>query len=141
MALLSEEPSAIMGLISRAYTYLFEFAASAALIALALLAMTGDVANFRLPILPWEGATLARACLALGIIGLVVIVLAITRLFRVTLPVWALVVFILLFRGWFASSYTFTNASGFRIALWITLASLVAFLCSFSIFRRDKKKF
>jgi hypothetical protein len=138
MALLSTEQ--LMRTIFRAYAYLFEIAASLVLIALAVLAFTGNVANFRLPILPWEGASLARATLVLGLLGLFAVALAITGLFRAALPIWALVIFVLLFRGWFASSYTFTNSSGFATAAWITVASLLAFFLSFAVFRRGNSK-
>ncbi|HZU26744.1 MAG TPA: hypothetical protein VFA04_14560 [Bryobacteraceae bacterium] len=124
----------------RAYACLFEIAVSLVLIALAVLAYTGDVANFRLPILPLEGAALARATLALGIVGLVMLGLPITGVFRPALPIWSLIVFVLLFRGWFASAYTFANSSGFSIAVWITAGALLAFILSFAIFRRATKK-
>jgi len=129
-----------MQLLFRAYAFLFEILVSLALIALSVLAMTGDTANFRLPMLPWEGVVLARATLILGIVGLVAVLLAMTRAFRAALPVWALVVFILLFRGWFASSYAFANGSGFYSALAITVAALLAFLLSFSVFGRRAQK-
>jgi len=130
-----------MAFLLRAYAYLFEFAVSLVFIAIALLAMTGDENNLRLPMLPWEGATLAHAVLALGIIGMVIVVLAATGAFRITLPVWALVVLILMFRGWFASSYVFANASGFYTAVAITVAAFLAFLASFAVFRRKASRF
>src|SRR5579884_1905190 len=110
-----------MRLVCRAYAFIYETVFSITLIGLALLAMSATVENLRLPLLPWEGATLAYALIAIGILGIVVVLLAATGWFRWALPVWALVVFILMVRGWFTSSYTFASSSGFYLALWITI--------------------
>jgi hypothetical protein len=127
-----------MRFLARAFAYLYETAVSLFLIVLSVLAMTGDVNQFRLPMLPWEGATLAYAVLTLGILGIAAVLLALTRRLRAALPVWALVVLILMVRGWFASSYTFANSSAFQGAAWVTFGALLAFVCSFFVaFRRD----
>ena len=130
-----------MALIFRGYAYLFELAVSLVLIVISLLAMTGDVSNLRLPMFSWEGATLAHAILGLGVLGIIVVALAITGKFRIALPVWALAVVILMFRGWFASSYVFANSSGFNTALAVTVAAFLAFLCSFAVFKRKPRAY
>lgn len=130
-----------MRFLMRAYAYLFQLVICIAMIALALVAITGTVNNFRLPMLPWEGSTLAAAVLVLGIVGLIAVLLALAGVFRAALPVWAFIVLVLLVRGWFASSYTFANASGFYAAVWVTFGALLAFIFSFSVFRRAEKKY
>jgi len=128
----------LMRFLARAFAYLYETAVSLFLIALSLLAMTSDVNQLRLPMLPWEGATLAHAVLTLGILGIIAVLLAITGRFRAALPVWALVVLILMVRGWFASSYTFASSSAFYGAASVTAGALLSFLCSFFVaFRPD----
>lgn len=131
-----------MRFLARGYAYLYEIAVSLFLIGLALLAMSSDVNQLRLPMLPWEGATLAEAVLALGILGTAAVILAFSGHFRVGLPVWALVVLVLMFRGWFASSYSFASPAAFYAAAWITAGALLAFICSFFVLfgRRPKAR-
>ena len=130
-----------MRLFARIYAYLYEIAISLFLIALALVAISTDVRQLRLPMLPWEGSMLARALLILGILGVASVLLAVTGRFRPALPVWALVVLVLMFRGWFASSYTFSSASAFYGALWVTIGALLALICSvFVLLKRNNPR-
>ena len=84
--------------------------------------------------LPWEGEKLTQVLLALGVIGLVCIFGAITGLFRWLFPIWTLVICILMVRGFFLGSYSYSGADQFKGAVWLTIGALGAFLSSLSLF-------
>jgi len=91
--------------------------------------------------LPWEGAALTRAVTILGAVGIVCILLAITGKLRWLFPIWALFVFVMMFRGFFLSSYSFADAGQFKFDVWLTAGALVVFLISLSLFGRMSKKY
>ena len=95
--------------------------------------------NLKLAMLPWEGVTLTRAVTILGVVGIVCVLLAVTGWLRWLFPLWALFVFVMMFRGFFLSSYSFADASQFKFDVWLTAGALVVFLVSLSLFGRSKK--
>ncbi|MGA3026274.1 MAG: hypothetical protein ABSF98_16030 [Bryobacteraceae bacterium] len=118
-----------MRTVARAYTYLYELSISLAALGLAWLALSGGL-HLRLPMFYAEGARLTGWLLAAGTVGVVTVLLAATGVARWPLSLWALLVLVVLFRGYFLSSYTFSGAYGFWWAVWFTGGALAAFLCS-----------
>jgi hypothetical protein len=121
------------------YSYAFEFILSLICLILGIVGATHSN-NIDLPILPWTGAPLTHWLTALGIIGLVCTILAMTGWFRLLFPLWALFVVVMLFRGYMFSSYTFNGPAGFRQALWFFLGAILAFIGSLTVFRRSSPK-
>jgi len=110
-----------------------------------LLAGVGTMAltsghSLTLGMLPWQGATLTRAALLLGLLGMLCVALAVTGFARWLFPLWALAAVILMLRGFFLSSYTFSGAGDFRSAVWLTMGALLAFVGSLSLFGRRAKR-
>jgi hypothetical protein len=118
-----------MRLVARAYACVFELLVSLVALGLVWLAWA-DGLHLRLPMFYAEGASLNWWLLGVGAVGVVVALLAMTGVARWPLILWALVVFVQLFRGYFLSPYQFTGRAGFWEAVWFTLAALLAFVGS-----------
>ncbi len=127
-----------IGLLLRLYSYLYHLILSLFLIGLGIVAYSSGT-TLSLGMLPWEGEKLTQALLALGVIGLVCIFGAITGLFRWLFPIWTLVVFVLMVRGFFLSSFTYSGADQFKGAVWLTIGALGAFLSSLSLFTKRRQ--
>jgi hypothetical protein len=67
------------------------------------------------------------------------VILAITGKLRWLFPLWAGFVLVMMFRGFFLSSYSFADAGEFKFDVWLTAGALLAFLVSLSLFGRAKK--
>jgi len=118
-----------MRTVARAYACVFELLVAFAALGLAWLAWA-DGLHLRLPMFYAEGASLNWWLLGVGVVGLVVSLLALAGAARWPLALWALVVCVQLFRGYFLSPYRFSGRAGFWEAVWFTLAALLAFLTS-----------
>ena len=124
-----------VGLLLRLFAFLFELALSLFLLGLGIAASANGANGLNLGMLPWEGRTLTRAILILGMLGLACVLLAGSRL-RWIFPLWCLFVLILMIRGFFLSSYSFADANQFQFALGLTAGALIAFLGSLGVLRR-----
>jgi hypothetical protein len=124
-----------LGLLLRLFAYLFELTLSLFLIALGIVAWASGPTDLNLGMLPWEGRTLTRTILILGIVGLTSVLLAGSRL-RWIFPLWCLFVLTLTMRGFFLSSYSFAGANQFQLAVGLTAGALIAFLGSLGVLRR-----
>jgi hypothetical protein len=118
-----------MRAVARAFAYLYVVMISLAALGLAGLALSSG-AHLRLPMFYAEGAHLTYWLVAAGIVGLATVLLAAIGVTRWPLSLLALATFVVLFRGYFLSSYVFSGASGFWSAVWFTGGALAAFLCS-----------
>ncbi len=98
----------------RVYSWLFGLGLSLCALALSLIAIAGGVNNLKVPIFSFEGAPVTWWLLALGVAGLLAVLLSATGVFRWLLPLWMLIAFVLLFRGYFAGPYTFAGSGGFQ---------------------------
>jgi len=126
-----------MRLVARAYACVFELLVSLVALGLAWLSWA-DGLHLRLPMFYAEGASLNWWLLGVGVVGLVVVLLAMTGAARWPLALWALVVFVQLFRGYFLSTYQFSGRAGFWEAAWFTLAALLAFMGSLTPQRKRR---
>src|ERR1700682_2012755 len=125
--------------ILRACAYIYHFVLCLFLLGLGMAGMSNSPNSLKLPMLPWEGATLTRAVAILGAVGIVCVILAITGKLRWLFPLWAGFVLVMMFRGFFLSSYSFADAGEFKFDVWLTAGALLAFLVSLSLFGRAKK--
>jgi hypothetical protein len=123
----------------RVYAYVFHLFLSLFLVGAGIVALTGQN-SLTLGMLPWQGAALTRAIVILGAVGIVCVALAVTGIARWIFTLWALVVLGMLCRGFFVSTYSFSSASEFRTALWLTIGALVAFLASLSLFGLRRRR-
>jgi hypothetical protein len=123
----------------RFYAYLFHLVLGLLLAGMALVAFTSGT-DLTLGMLPWQGASLTRAALLLGLLGIICLALAVTGFARWLFPLWALFALIMMLRGFFLSSYTFSGAGEFKSAVWLTIGALVAFVGSLSLFGRRARR-
>jgi LPXTG-motif cell wall-anchored protein len=123
----------------RVYAYLFHLVLGLLLAGMAIVALTSGT-DLTLGMLPWQGAQLTRAVLLLGLLGIICLALAVTGFARWLFPLWALFALIMMLRGFFLSSYTFSGAGEFKSAVWLTVGAFVAFLGSLSLFGRRRKR-
>jgi hypothetical protein len=125
--------------ILRGYSYLFHLVLCLFLLAMTIVAMS-STATFSLEILPWKGDELTQWLLWGSIAGLISIVLAVTGIFRFLFPVWALVVLVMMIRGYLLQPYSFGGTDPFYKALGFIGAALLAFLASLTLFRSTRRR-
>jgi hypothetical protein len=93
-----------------------------------------------LDVLPWTGDDLVSWLLWGSIAGLIAVMLAVTGIFPYLFPVWALVVVVMLIRGYLIQPYTFDGTDPFYRTLWLIAGALIAFLASMTVFGRRKRR-
>jgi len=125
--------------ILRVCAYIFHFILSLFLIGMGVVALLSHE-DLNLAMLPWKGPAVTRAALLLGALGVICVALAVTGIARWFFPLWALFAFVMIFRGYFASPYTFATHAEFQLALWLAVISFGAFLVSLSLFGRRRRR-
>ena len=125
--------------ILRVYSYLFHLALCLFLLGMTIIAMM-STATFKLESLPWTGDELEQWLLWGSLAGLLSIILAVTGIFRYLFPVWALVVVVMMIRGYLLQPYTFGGTDPFYRTLGLIGAALLAFLASLTVFKRRKRR-
>ena len=123
----------------RAYAYGFHLLLGLLLAGMGIVALTSGH-SLTLGMLPWQGASLTRAILLLGVAGIICVALAVTGLARWLFPLWALFALYMMLRGFFLSTYAFASASEFKFAVWLTIGAFVAFVGSLSLLGRRRKR-
>lgn len=114
-----------MKALMRFYSYLFHGLFALFMLGISAVAMTSGT-PLRLEMLPWSGATGTYVLLAAGIIGIVVVLLALKGTLRFLFFLWSLIVFVMLVKGFFLSPYQFNG--GFKGVALLTLGALLAIL-------------
>jgi hypothetical protein len=109
----------------RLYSYFFHGLLALFLLAISLLALSSGQA-LHLDLLPWHGASLTYWLLGGSVVGLVLVFLAIRRIWAGLFLFWSVAVLVLIVRGFFFSSYHFAGPRQFQHALYWTAASVIA---------------
>jgi hypothetical protein len=117
----------------RLYSYLYHLALALFLLGLSIVALLSSNV-LKIPILPWSGSELTQWLFWGSLAGLLSIVLAVTGIFRYLFPLWALVVLVLLIRGYILQPIPFAGENDFRNALLLIFGALLAFLASLTLF-------
>jgi hypothetical protein len=124
----------------RVYSYIYHLILALLMVAVSVIVWTGGSNNLRLGMLPWTGQSLTRALLWGGIIALLCIFLAITGWLRFLFPIWALVVLVMMIRGYLLGSYSFQSRSEFEWVVVLILGALLAFFGSLTVFRSSRPR-
>ena len=111
----------------RFLSYLYHGLLCLLLMALSGVAMIGNGPALRMEMLPWTGPTLLAWMFCGGLAGLLILLLAIRGTLRPLFFAWALVVTILLVKGYLLGNYHF-SPSEFHSVLYLIGGSLVALL-------------
>lgn len=112
----------------RIYSYIFEAILCLAAIAVSAVTLLSGDERLQLGWLPWSAPQLAWWLISLGIVGLICVLLATAAKWRVPLFVFSLAVILVLARGFFYSSYTFTGSAEFKRALWLLVGAFLAMI-------------
>ena len=123
----------------RVYAYGFHLVLALFLVGVGIVALTSQD-SLTLGMLPWKGEVLTRAILMMGAVGIICVALAVTGVARWLFPLWALFALVMMLRGFFLSTYAFSGAGEFKVAVWLTVGALVAFVASLSLFGRRRRR-
>jgi hypothetical protein len=121
------------------FSYLYHFVLSLFLMGVAIVAMSSSN-TLRLDMLPWTGSELTSWLFWGGLAGLIVVTLAVTGIFRYLFPLWALVVLVMMVRGYLLRPYKFSGEGDFYRVLLLIFGALLAFLASLTLFRVKKRR-
>lgn len=124
-----------------AYSYLFHTVLALAVLLMTVVVKSSNMeAGFRLGYVPFRGEELVAVLMYSAIIGLITIILAVTRIFPYAFPVYALIVLVQGVRWFLLGSSTYSGQDEFRGALWLLVGMFGAFLSSLIVLRprRDR---
>jgi hypothetical protein len=128
-----------MATILRLYSYVYHFVLSLLLLGISGIAIASNVHTLSLAMLPWKGDELIHYVFYGNIAGLISIVLAVTGIFRYLFPIWTLIIFVLMVRGFLISPYTFTGKDQFYSILALIAGAFLAFLGSLTVFKKKRR--
>ncbi len=119
----------------RGFSYLYHFILALFLLGVCLVALTTRQ-QLQLRMLPWQGTDLTYWLLGGSLVGLLSVLLAIARKFRLLFFLWSLVVLAVILRGFFFSPYHFAGKPSFYRALLLACGALLAVFGAWSQMRR-----
>jgi hypothetical protein len=129
-----------MATLLRLYSYLYHFVLALILFAISGVAIASDVHTLNLAMFPWKGDELIRWLFYGSLAGLVIVILAVTGVFRYLFPIWTLIVLILMVRGFLILPYTFTGPDEFYTVLALIAGAFIAFLGSLTVFKAKSRR-
>ena len=118
----------VISFLVRIYSLLFQLVLSLLTLALAIVGYGSASSGLKLGMLPWEGSSLLGWLAGLGIVGLLLVILALKGVARFVYMVWTLVIAYLLVNGYFLTNYRFSGEGEFRFAIYFALAALLSFV-------------
>lgn len=118
----------VISFLVRIYSLIFHLLLSLLMIGLSVVGYFSTGAGLNLGMLPWTGNELLGSLLALGLGGLLFVVLAFNGAQRFLYMVWTLVMAYLLVNGYFLTNYRFSGEGEFRFAIYLAVAAVIAFL-------------
>jgi hypothetical protein len=123
----------------RFYSYIYHLVLALFLLALASVALISSN-QLKLPMLPWTGSELNQWLLWGSLAGILSVVLAVTGIFRYLFPLWALVVLVMMVRGYLLVPFPFASRDAFYTALLLIGGALLAFFASLTLFRMRRSR-
>lgn len=118
----------VISFLVRIYSLIFHLLLSLLMIGLSVVGYFSTGAGLNLGMLPWTGNELLGSLLALGLGGLLFVVLAFNGAQRFLYMVWTLVMAYLLVNGYFLTNYRFSGEGEFRFAIYLAVAAVIAFV-------------
>jgi hypothetical protein len=114
----------ILKALLRLFSYVFEGLLALFLLGISLLSMATG-ADLNLGFLPWKGMALSYWLLGLALFGLMTLLMALAGRLRGLFFLWSLAVFVLLVRGFFLSFQPFARPLTLKMAMWLTIGTLI----------------
>ena len=120
--------------ILRFYSYLYHLILGLFLFIIGAFGLLGSNKTLQMPLLPWDDPTLTYVVFFGSLAGLISLVLAVTGKLRLPFRLWTIVVFVLMFRGYFLTGYYLGGV--LLNAVLLTLGALLAVYGSWTGARR-----
>jgi hypothetical protein len=120
----------------RIYSYAAEGALSLAALAMSAIVVFSPHVTVSMAWLPWSGEALGAWLAALGLLGLLFVVLAMAGRARFLLTLFSLFTLVLIARGFFFSSLRFAGMGEAKRAALVVMALLLAFAGSIPMSRK-----
>ena len=109
----------------RYFSYLYHGLLCLFLLGLSAMALATGMHSLQLDVLPWKGTTLTYWIFFGPLLGLMALLMSVKRIFPSLFVLWALIVMVMLVRGYIFSGYYFDTGE-FRLAMWLIAGSLIA---------------
>ena len=126
----------VVSFLIRIYSLLFHLLFSLFLLALSIVGYASSGAGLDLGMAPWTGNELVGSLMALGLGGLLFVILAFNGAQRFLYLIWTLVIVYLLVNGYFLTNYRFGSPDEFEFAIYLALGALLAFLGGILLLRK-----
>lgn len=111
----------------RVYSWIFETILCLLAIGIATVSLLGG-SELQIGWLPWTGRALQHYMILVGVLGLILVLLAVAGRLRFLLFLFSLAVLILLVRGLFMSGYSFPQPDAWKGALLLIMGAILAFI-------------
>ncbi|MCZ2156992.1 MAG: hypothetical protein LC114_24365 [Bryobacterales bacterium] len=116
----------VISFLVRIYSLLFQLLLALLMLGLSIVGYASAGSSLKLGMLPWTGSALVGWLAALGLIGLLLVILALKGTLRFLYMIWTVVVAYLLINGYFLTNYRFSGEGEFRFAIYFALAALLS---------------
>lgn len=110
----------------RFYSYLFHGLLALSVLAISLVPLFSGMHNLQLEILPGEGATLTFTLMAIGLVGVLIVLAAVTGKAQTPFFIWSIVVLLGILWGFFLRPYRWSSAGAFVNTLLFVIGALIA---------------
>jgi hypothetical protein len=125
----------------RFFGYLYHGILGLFLLAVSGVTLISGTNNLQLGMLPWQGSTLTLMVFFGALIGLLSVLLAMMGKIRPLFFVWALLVLVLMVKGYVLSSYHFSPGEG-KTVLYLGIGALISVLGAFfGMFRTSRPRY
>jgi len=125
----------------RVYSYVFEAILSLLSLAMSAVIFASPHQTVHLGWLPWADESLGAWLAAMGVLGLLLVVLAFAGRLRFLLTLFALAAFVIITRGLFFSSWHLNGHGELQNALLLVGGLLLAFLGSIPMGRNPENRY
>jgi hypothetical protein len=112
----------------RFYSYLFHGVLALFLLAISLVPLLSGMHNLQLEMVPGEGETLTFTLMAIGVIGVLIVLGAVMGKAQTPLFVWSLVILLGMLWGYFWRPYRWSSAEAFQTTLLLIFGAFLALI-------------
>jgi hypothetical protein len=126
----------VVSFLIRIYSLLFHLLLSLFMLGLSIVGYASSGAGLSLGMAPWTGSQLVGSLAALGLGGLLFVILAFNGAQRFLYMIWTLVIVYLLVNGYFLTNYRFSGQDEFQFAINLALLALLAFFGGILLLRK-----
>ena len=130
----------MLAAVLRVYSYLYHLILSLLLLGISGIVLASGNHNLQMPMLPWEGDRLTQWLFWGSLAGLLSVILAATGRFRYLFPLWTLIVFVMMVRGFLIGPYHFGGPDSFYVTVLLIIGALLAFIGSLTVFRARARR-